>query len=149
MTNNEQFLLATDGSTGAEKTIAYCKDTFAPERVSFIVFHVIQPTPPDVEADLMDSPMLGEMEKLKQQRSTEIVEHGRNELEEAGFDVKTATPNGRAGIEICDFAREQNMDGIVIGRKGHTALGEILLGSTSQYVIRHAPCPVTVVPLDY
>ncbi len=34
---------------------------------------------------------------------------------------------------------------LVVGARGHTRLGGVLLGSVSQHVSRHAPCPVAVV----
>jgi nucleotide-binding universal stress UspA family protein len=45
-------------------------------------------------------------------------------------------------------AREQDASAVVIGAHGHRVLSEVLLGSTSRDVIRHAPCPVLVVRAD-
>jgi nucleotide-binding universal stress UspA family protein len=45
-------------------------------------------------------------------------------------------------------AAERDAPALVIGAHGHGALSEVLLGSTSRDVIRHAPCPVVVVRED-
>jgi nucleotide-binding universal stress UspA family protein len=42
-------------------------------------------------------------------------------------------------------ASEQDAAALVIGAHNHGALSEVLLGSTSRDVLRHAPCPVVVV----
>jgi nucleotide-binding universal stress UspA family protein len=45
-------------------------------------------------------------------------------------------------------AREQDAAALVIGAHRHGALSEVLLGSTSRDVVRHAPCPAVVVRED-
>jgi nucleotide-binding universal stress UspA family protein len=35
---------------------------------------------------------------------------------------------------------------LVVGRRGESRLSHLFLGSTSRFVVTHAPCPVTVVP---
>ena len=52
---------------------------------------------------------------------------------------------GNPGLWICDRAKAWGADLIVIGRRGHRGLSEIILGSVSNYVIHHAPCSVFVV----
>ena len=52
---------------------------------------------------------------------------------------------GNCHLGIGDFAQEWGADVIVIGRRGRRNLSEILLGSVSNYVIHHAPCPILVV----
>ncbi len=46
---------------------------------------------------------------------------------------------------IVDFARDRQADLLVMGAYGHSKVRELLLGSTTQYVINHAPCPVLLV----
>jgi nucleotide-binding universal stress UspA family protein len=52
---------------------------------------------------------------------------------------------GDPGLLICEIAQNWGADLIVLGRRGHQGLSEILLGSVSNYVVHHAPCSVFVV----
>ncbi len=47
-----------------------------------------------------------------------------------------------AGEDLVEFAREQQADEIIIGVKSRSKVGKLLFGSTAQYVILKAPCPV-------
>ncbi len=46
---------------------------------------------------------------------------------------------------IIEFAREKNVDLIVMGTHGHTGLAHVFLGSTAEKVVRKGPCPVLTV----
>jgi len=50
---------------------------------------------------------------------------------------------GDPGREIIDYADENDIDVIVMGRRGET-LADVILGSTAERVIRHSPCPVLI-----
>ncbi len=52
---------------------------------------------------------------------------------------------GDPGVCICETAQNWSASMIVIGRKGHSMLVEVLLGSVSSYVIHHAHCAVLVI----
>ena len=52
---------------------------------------------------------------------------------------------GDAGRMICETAKNYSADLIVIGRNQRSVLSEIFLGSTSNYVLHHAPCSVMVI----
>ena len=47
--------------------------------------------------------------------------------------------------EITNLAREQGVDLIVVGQVGSRGPRRILIGSVTERVIEHAPCPVLVV----
>ena len=59
--------------------------------------------------------------------------------------VTTLMKEGRAGDVICEVARMQGVDAIVIATHGITALKHFMLGSVAEKVVRHAPCSVLVV----
>jgi nucleotide-binding universal stress UspA family protein len=62
-----------------------------------------------------------------------------------GIKVEYQQVPGSAGKTICQVAASSGADLIVIGRRGHTGLMEIMLGSVSNYVLHHAQCSVLIV----
>jgi nucleotide-binding universal stress UspA family protein len=53
---------------------------------------------------------------------------------------------GHAGLQICSRAEKLGVDLIITSTHGRTGFKHVLLGSTAEYVVRHAPCSVLVVP---
>lgn len=49
------------------------------------------------------------------------------------------------GEDLVRFAGEKGIDEIVMGVKRRSKVGKLLFGSTAQYVILNAPCPVLTV----
>jgi len=50
-----------------------------------------------------------------------------------------------AGEDLVQFAQENEMDQIFIGIEKKSKVGKLLFGSTAQYVILEAHCPVVTV----
>ena len=63
-----------------------------------------------------------------------------------GIEVESSLQIGHAGEQICVRSKEQQADLVITSTHGRTGLKHILIGSTAQYVVRHASCPVLVVP---
>ena len=49
---------------------------------------------------------------------------------------------GHAASEIVNFANDNNADMIVMTTHGYSGMKHVLLGSTTEDVLRHASCPV-------
>jgi nucleotide-binding universal stress UspA family protein len=49
------------------------------------------------------------------------------------------------GEDIVNFAKEKRINEIVIGVEKKSKVGKFIFGSTAQYVILEAPCPVVAV----
>ncbi len=64
---------------------------------------------------------------------------------EPGVSVSTRTVRGYPADEINKIAKDENYDMIVVGNLGKTGIERMLMGSVSENVVRHAPCPVLVV----
>ena len=47
-----------------------------------------------------------------------------------------------AGEDLVEFADENEVDEIIVGVKRRSKVGKLLMGSTAQYVILQAQCPV-------
>lgn len=58
--------------------------------------------------------------------------------------VERLLVEGRPSEQLCQAGLDAEL--IVLGSHGHGAFHDALVGSTSMHVIRHAPCPVVVVP---
>lgn len=52
---------------------------------------------------------------------------------------------GQVAEAICDYAKTEHCDLIVMGSRGRSAFTSLLLGSTSLQVLHHAEVPVTIV----
>lgn len=87
--------------------------------------------------------LLGEQERAAQEQMRELVAS----LSADEVKVESAAQGrGHPGEKICDAAETQHVDLIVISSHGYTGFSHLLLGSTAEYVVRHAPCPVWIVP---
>jgi nucleotide-binding universal stress UspA family protein len=69
------------------------------------------------------------------------------EAEQAGVPAEELSRHGRPAHEIVAVARERSARLIVVGSHGFGPVESLVLGSVSAGVLRHAPCPVLVVPV--
>lgn len=71
------------------------------------------------------------------------------ELSAAGFDSQRSRMMvgvGDPGAEVISVCARANAELLVVGRSGADITGNSVVGSTTRYVLREAPCPVLVVP---
>ncbi len=98
------------------------------------VIHLVHVLPSPTKAELAELPRrkhaalkrLGEMAALLPPR----------------LRAGNAVVVGKPAAEILTLARRNNIDLIVITTKGRTGLARVLVGSTAESIMRHAPCPV-------
>lgn len=141
------LLVPTDFSENASQALSYAKELARTTNASLHLIHIVEPVVypadwsyaqvgfADIEQDLKNS-SLKEMDALAAQ------------LREEGFKVVTAVRMGRASEEICAYAVEQKISIISIGTHGRSGLEHFLFGSTTERVLRKAPCPILAVRYD-
>ena len=79
------------------------------------------------------------------QKSVESLKSRCQIAMDAGVQAEYTQTVGKPGKTICDLAKNWEADLILMGRRGYSALGELVLGSVSQYVVHHGPCSVLIV----
>jgi universal stress protein A len=76
-----------------------------------------------------------------EEAAAELVLRGRRDHIATSFLIWEGDP----AESIVEAAKSEGADIIVVGSHGRAALGRALIGSVSDQVVRHAPCPVMVV----
>ncbi|MBL8753249.1 MAG: universal stress protein [Planctomycetes bacterium] len=110
-----------------------------------ILVHVVQ----TFAYPVFDLGLVGVMPQLQEEQ----VQRARERLEQtkaglgSGLVVRTDLRTGDAREQVLAAARDAKADLIVMGTHGHTGLAHVLLGSTTERVVRLAECPVLTVRL--
>ncbi|GMV34884.1 MAG: universal stress protein [Chloroflexi bacterium] len=75
----------------------------------------------------------------------EILNTAVKDVGEIPCEIQTGIVEGDPANAIIEVAKTRKSDVIVMGSRGLGRLAGLLLGSTSQKVVAHAPCPVLIV----
>jgi nucleotide-binding universal stress UspA family protein len=127
MTRIENILLATDASSASAAAERQAIELAARLDARLLVLSVVSGAPSAREA--------------RQLAVESIVQRARAQ----GAAARGMTWDGEAGEAIVDVAQSESVDLIVVGTHERGAVGRLFLGSVSDYVVRHALCPVMVV----
>jgi len=136
----KKILIATDGSEytkeavstglqlakilGAEVTALYVID-----QTSFVSFPI-------------DSSIVS-VYSLLENEGKRAVEDVKKDGEQLGIKVNTVVAEGSPTRKIVEMAAD--MDLVVMGTLGRSAISKLFMGSVAERVTRYAPCPVLVV----
>jgi nucleotide-binding universal stress UspA family protein len=134
----ETLLLPTDGSTGADAVVSDAETLATAFDATVHVLYVVDVTvyDPDLVVDL-----IGGFERLGSRVTAEVGAR----LTEAGVETETTVRRGRPARTILDYAAEIDADLVTMGTHGATGLESMLLGSTTERVLRAAERPVLTV----
>ena len=141
----EKILVPVDFSDCSMKAVHYAKRLASQFGSKLVLVHsvAIQYWITNDEYARYDLPILTQQsQKIAREQMRELVQ----KLKREGLEVTSSIEIGHAGLEICGQAERERVDAIVTSTHGTTGLKHILLGSTAEYVVRHATCPVLVVP---
>jgi nucleotide-binding universal stress UspA family protein len=138
-----RVVVGVDGSSGAQAALRWAIDEARRDRAELVVVHVWQmpylgssPYAPMSAIDL----------DLLEEEATHLVDRMLAAEDTNDVDVERRTVCGSASQALVDLAKDADL--LVVGARGHGGFVGVLLGSVSDQVARHAPCPVVIVPAD-
>ena len=75
------------------------------------------------------------------------LEHEKNALLDKKLPCKSimSVRGLEAGEDLVQLAAERQADEVIVGVRRRSKVGKIIFGSTAQYVVLNAPCPVATV----
>ncbi len=146
-TTFSRILFCTDFSENADFAFSFAVDA-ASRRPGcrLYLLHVI----PESEAQFWKTYIyeVDDVDAKARHDVDERIEVYRSRLPEP-IELKVEIRIGKDHQEILTFARDRQIDLVVMGRQGRGALQKALFGNVTEKVVRKADCAVLVVPLSY
>jgi len=140
-----KILVPVDFSPASRLGVGYALDFAQEFHASVVLFHsVFVPV-----YALGDEYTAREVPKLiadQQQYAREEMEKLAREVAAKGRKVETEVAFGSPVEQIGDYVGKENVDLIITSTHGRSGLKRLLIGSTAEHIVRHATCPVLVVP---
>jgi nucleotide-binding universal stress UspA family protein len=139
----KKILFPTDFSDVSHKAVRYIKQLKGAGAQEVIVLHVI-----DEKEFLALSRVAGQYLQITEQIEKEVAEEMaaiEAEMTAEGFRVKLKVKTGKPFKEIMATAAEEKASLIIMGSHGRSNIEEMLMGSVSENVIRHAKVPLLVI----
>jgi nucleotide-binding universal stress UspA family protein len=140
----KRILFPTDFSEGAKNALPYAIDMARTYGAKLYFLHVLYDIAtasglhiPHTSVDVMYSDLRATAQK-------ELERFGLKEREDLK-DVEYSVSRGVPYEEILTFAKNNNIDLIVIGTHGRKGIDRVLFGSTAERVVRNSACPVLTV----
>jgi universal stress protein A len=140
----KKILVPTDFSAASGKALEYAAALAAQFDAAVTLLHIAEVGSMGYEHGASDFPRMEAQLRIAAEKQIAECLPGSIAVE---FAVGRGWPFGgkRAYHEIVETARKQHADLIVISTHGFSGLDRLIMGSTAERVVRHAPCPVLVV----
>lgn len=134
-----RILVPTDfsdcSSTAVDLAVALANGA---KETSVVVLHVVEPTVPSYDDEL------GVLEPEVLKTEFEVLAASR----EHDVKIDAEVRHGDPAKEILKFADVLGVDLIVMGTHGRSGVLEMIVGNTTEHVMRNAKCPVLTVRDD-
>ncbi len=139
----KKVLVLTDGSQNSRSALRYAVEICRNFGASLHLLSVIEDMPSYATLEVGSEFISKVQEAIK----SEVVSCA-GYCETSGITCDGEIRHGVPYEEIINYAKEIDVDLIVMATHGHSGLSHILLGSVAEKVMRHAPCPVMVTRID-
>ena len=141
-----KVLVPTDFSESARHALTYGISFAREYEAELTLLHVVENLSVGYASDLFPVPMAEVFQEISGYARAELAKLG-TEARAKNVTVEEVVVQGKPSAEIMRFARETEVDMIVLGTHGKGMLDQALFGSTTERVVRRAPCPVLTVRL--
>jgi universal stress protein A len=144
----DKILVPIDFSEHSRRTVSYAIKTASKHQATIYLLHVFQIPDYVVTPYARRRQNCAEVQSQvdsAEQAARETLQDFADELSKKGINVQPYLRVGYPFDEIVLMANHFNVDLIIIGSHGRGAISRLLLGSTAERVVEHAPCPVLVV----
>lgn len=136
----KKILIATDGSEYTKEAVTTGLELAKILGAEVTALYVIDQT--SFTSFPIDSSIVS-VYSLLENEGKRAVEDVRKEGESMGVKVNTVVAEGSPTRKIVEMAAD--MDLVVMGTLGRSAISKLFMGSVAERVTRYAPCPVLVV----
>jgi nucleotide-binding universal stress UspA family protein len=139
------ILVATDFSEPSDAALAYGRELARTFRAQLVVVHVAENLVTFGGADgfvALEPDLQRDLAAAAKRRLAALI--SAEDVEQLSARTVLLTSNTTAA-SITDYAKEANVDLIVIGTHGRGGIAHLLMGSVAERVVRTAPCPVLTV----
>ncbi|NQV14648.1 universal stress protein [bacterium] len=139
-----KILVPTDFSESARYALPFATDLAQKYKADLHILHIVEPivAPVDFAWGTYSYPDIEKQLSGYVEESMSKIVH--DQIPE-GIVAETTTLHGKPWREIVSFAKENEIDLIVMATHGLSGLSHALYGSTAEKVIRKAHCPVLTV----
>ncbi|RKZ30787.1 universal stress protein [bacterium] len=141
MIKMDKILLPTDFSEHSKAAAPYAVDIASRYGAELHIIHVFDENALD-PLYFSYSGTVGEyFDKVKEGFDSEV-DSFLSDIDTGDLTIVPILSNGNPFVEIVRYAKNNDIDMIIIGTHGRTGLSHMLLGSIAEKVIRKAHCPV-------
>ena len=145
MQDVRRILVATDLSDPSKLAIDAGIDLAGRFGAKVILGYVLEDRLPPIGAIEFSGIDLVAIEQQHAERAKDSLERIARQFRDAGIDVEIEVVAGIPHNELIRMAERSEADLIVMGTHGRGFVAHALLGSTTERVLRNAPCPVFAV----
>lgn len=137
------ILVPSDFYSCSQRALVHASALAQRFQARITLFHVVTLHDADPYNPQNPFPNLEEYYRHLEERAGGQFEQAIAERQNDGVEVGYVVQRGFSPYEeILRFAEDQQVDLIVMGTHGRTALSRFFLGSVAQKIVHHAPCPV-------
>jgi nucleotide-binding universal stress UspA family protein len=137
----KRILVPTDFSDSARNALTYGISFAREYKAELTLLHVVETLTVGYASDLFPVPMAEVFQEVSTYARSELGKLAA-EVRDKGVQVNEKVVQGKPSAEIIRVATEETIDMIVLGTHGKGVLDKALFGSTTERVVRRAPCPV-------